>query len=157
MGGGGVANVAGVRMAGEIAIESTDEPGEAERQALFEGLRAENDRRLGPAGFRRLAVFARAEEGLCGGLIGETARGFLCVEMLWVAPHARGVGLGSTLLRRAETEAARRGCRHAWLDTYSFQARPFYERHGYRAFGELAGYAHGASRFFMTKRLDPAG
>ena len=37
----------------------------------------------------------------------------------------------------AEREAIRRGCRGAWLDTYSFQARGFYERLGYTIFGTI--------------------
>ena len=42
----------------------------------------------------------------------------------------------------------------AWLDTYDFQARPFYERHGYAVFGELDGFPNGHRRWFMRKRLD---
>lgn len=41
------------------------------------------------------------------------------------------------MLLQAEQEAIARGCRGAWLDTYSFQARGFYERLGYAVFGIL--------------------
>ena len=51
----------------------------------------------------------------------------------------RGRGIGTDLLRRAEAEALVRGCHGAWLDTFEFQARGFYERLGYRCFGELGG------------------
>ena len=74
--------------------------------------------------------------------------------MFWLAPGYRRRGLGSRLLRAAEEEARRRGCRMAWLDTYDFQARPFYERHGYAVFGELDGLPNGHRRWFMRKRLD---
>ena len=84
----------------------------------------------------------------------ETARGPLFIDLFWLAPGYRRRGLGSRLLRAAEAEARRRGCRMAWLDTYDFQARPFYERHGYAVFGELDGLPDGHRRWFMRKRLD---
>jgi ribosomal protein S18 acetylase RimI-like enzyme len=89
-----------------------------------------------------------------GGLTGATARGFLEIELLWVAEHRRGSGLGSRLLRAAEREARQRGCHSAHLDTTDFQARPFYERHGYTRFGELTGLAGGHRTFYLVKRLD---
>ena len=39
------------------------------------------------------------------------------------------------------------------LDTFSFQARPFYERHGYRVVGTVPGFPHGHERYFMAKEL----
>ena len=75
------------------------------------------------------------------------------VELLFVPESLRGQGIGAQLMERAETEGRRRGCGNAWLDTFEFQARGFYERLGYRCFGELANYPPGFSRFFMTKAL----
>jgi hypothetical protein len=48
--------------------------------------------------------------------------------------------------------AISRGCANAWLSTHSFQARPLYERLGYRLFGTLEDYPKGHSLFFMTSR-----
>ena len=55
------------------------------------------------------------------------------------------------LMNDAEREAIRRGCRGAWLDTYSFQARGFYERLGYTIFGTIDNYPPGHSRIFLKK------
>ena len=74
--------------------------------------------------------------------------------MLWLAPGHRRRGWARDCSMAAEAEARRRGCRMAWLDTYDFQARAFYERHGYTMFGELDGLANGHRRHFMKKRLD---
>jgi ribosomal protein S18 acetylase RimI-like enzyme len=63
-------------------------------------------------------------------------------------------GAGRRLMMEAEAEALRRGCCAAELDTFSFQARGFYERLGYSVFGALEDYAPGQSRFYMRKRLD---
>jgi GNAT superfamily N-acetyltransferase len=91
--------------------------------------------------------------GVVGGLWGRTAYDWLFVELLFVPAALRGQGVGSELMQRAEDEARARGCHNAWLDTFEFQARGFYERLGYRCFGELPEYPAGFSRFFMKKAL----
>ena len=50
-------------------------------------------------------------------------------------------------MQAMEAEAIRRGCRGAYLDTFSYQARPFYERLGYEVFGTLDDYPAGHQRF----------
>jgi hypothetical protein len=52
-----------------------------------------------------------------------------------------------------EEEATRRGCKYAYLDTLSFQARGFYEKHGYTVFGELAHFPPGHRKYFLKKDL----
>jgi GNAT superfamily N-acetyltransferase len=44
------------------------------------------------------------------------------------------------LILKAEQEALSRGCHSAWLDTFEFQARGFYERMGYECFGALSDW-----------------
>ena len=56
-------------------------------------------------------------------------------------------------MQLAESESITRGCHSAWLDTFEFQARAFYERIGYVCFGELPDYPVGFSRFFMKKEF----
>src|SRR3982074_3040906 len=45
------------------------------------------------------------------------------------------------------------GCVAARLDTYEFQARPFYERHGYEVYGTLEGYPADGRTYSMKKSL----
>ena len=141
----------------EVEVDLGEEPAEADATAVLRGLLAFNEPYLGPSDFRRLSVMARVRGEVVGGLIGETGRGFLSVELFWVTAERRSQGLGTRLLAAAEAEARRRGCRSAYLDTYDFQARPFYERHGYRSFGELAGFPGGRRRFYLVKRLTTEG
>ena len=56
-------------------------------------------------------------------------------------------------MRMAEDEGIRRGCHTAWLDTFNFQARGFYERFGYTIFGTLEGEPPAFPRYFMKKTL----
>jgi GNAT superfamily N-acetyltransferase len=136
-------------------IIATDAPDPSAREAILKGLTAFNQEWGGPADFRPLALLLRdpGTHEIVGGLWGATYWGWLFVELLFVPDGLRGLGVGSELMRRAEEAAARRGCRGAWLDTFSFQARGFYERLGYAVFGAIEGYPTGHSRFFLTKTL----
>ena len=53
----------------------------------------------------------------------------------------------------AEAYAVRRGCRGAHLDTYSFQARPLYERLGFVVVGQIDDMPVGHTSYFMAKAL----
>jgi GNAT superfamily N-acetyltransferase len=72
---------------------------------------------------------------------------------LWVAQPYRGRGVGSRLLSDAETVAREKRCRGAYLDTFTFQAPKFYEKHGYREFGRLSDFPAGQSRIWLAKPL----
>lgn len=139
----------------DYSIRQTDVPDEATRAAILDPLIAFNRVAAGRHDLRPLilAIHDTADR-VVGGLWGRTAYDYLFVELLFIPESMRGRGLGSELLLRAEREAMARGCHSAWLDTFEFQARGFYERLGYECFGELESYPTG-SRFFMTKRLVP--
>jgi ribosomal protein S18 acetylase RimI-like enzyme len=102
---------------------------------------------------RSLCV-ARSDDGaIVGGLTGKTYWNYLDVAFLWVDEGHRGSGFGKTLMLAAEAEARQRGCRYALLDTFSFQALEFYEKLGYRQFGQLSGFS-GHVRHYLAKDLD---
>src|SRR5215471_13287721 len=63
--------------------------------------------------------------------------GWLVIRHLWVRDDLRRRGVGRGLMALAEARAVERGCHSAWLDTFSFQARGFYEKLGYEGFGTL--------------------
>jgi ribosomal protein S18 acetylase RimI-like enzyme len=75
------------------------------------------------------------------------------VTHLWVAATARGQGHGTRLMQDAEAYARARGAIGATLETYSFQARPFYERLGYRVVGAIEDFPPGHAKFFLRKTL----
>ena len=58
-------------------------------------------------------------------------------------------------LARAEEVAVERGCTHARLDTFDFQARDFYERLGYTVYAELPGFPTGHAQLHLRKVLAP--
>jgi GNAT superfamily N-acetyltransferase len=130
------------------------EPAGIVREAVLNGLRTFNRRHAEAPGFEPLVLSARDGSGrIVGGLVGLTGWKWLHIDLLWVDDVHRGMGVGTDLLRTAEQEAASRGVRHVDLDTFDFQAKPFYEREGYTVFGILEDYPPGHTRYFMRKDL----
>ncbi len=126
----------------------------AEAGLLHDGLRAYNERFAGPYDRRDLMVTARDAGGtLIGGLTGLTNWEWLYVDYLWIRDDHRRGGLGSRLLKAAEAEAVRRGCRWSRLYTYDFQAPGFYPRQGYEVWAELDGYPPGHRQIWFRKSL----
>lgn len=138
------------------ALTLSDQADDEIRKQVLVPLVAYNDRQAGPSGSRPLSVAVRDDQGrVTGGLWGHTGFGWLFVQYLAVPEALRGRGVGTQVMRLAEREAMQRGCHGAWLDTFEFQARGFYERLGYTCFGELADYPKGQARYFMKKTLEP--
>ncbi|BCL34011.1 GNAT family N-acetyltransferase [Nostoc sp. MS1] len=101
-----------------------------------------------------LSVLIRDDNGeIVGGLVGKTHWGWLFVSHLWVDESLRGQGYGKQLLLKAEQAAKERGCSHAYLDTFSFQALGFYQRLGYEIFGVLENFPPGHQRYFLKKQI----
>ncbi len=138
----------------EIVVPETPLP--EHRETIFRLLDAFNDERSGlPDPVRPLALLLREPggEAVLGGLWGVSYWQWLFVDQLFVPEALRGQGLGSELLRRAETMACERDCIGVWLLTFSFQAPAFYRQHGYAEFGHIAEYPPGNGCTYFMKRL----
>ena len=139
---------------GTIEISEDDYPEMEAVAAIQRGLHAFNQEMGGPYDREPVTVLARdANEEVRGGLLGLTYWHWLFIDWLWLARDARGQGLGSELLKRAEDIARRRGCTDAYTDTFSFQAPDFWVRNGYTEFGRLDGMPPGHSRIWFRKQL----
>ena len=139
-----------------LALSVEAQPASRDIAALGDGLAEHALPITGRPGFQPLAVFARDADGrLVGGISAHVNWNWLHVSLVWLEESRRRAGLGSRLLAALEAAAIERGCTQAHLDTFSYQARPFYERHGYRVFATLEDYPTGHQRFFMRKALLP--
>jgi len=102
-----------------------------------------------------LAIFSRdGSARIIGGICGNTWGGVCEIRQFWVDESHRHQGLGTRLLRAAELEARRRGCRQILLMTFSFQAPGFYEREGFEVVATIAEHPRGHRNLLMRKRLD---
>src|ERR1700741_5362319 len=119
------------------------------------GLAEFNKANFGRVDSQTLDILVRdAETGeIVGGLLGHSSLGLFFLDLFYLPEYLRGAGTGSRIIALAEDEARRRGCTAAFVYTVTFQAPGFYERRGYRRFGEIACPPAGATRIFFSKAL----
>lgn len=134
-----------------LSVSSAPEP-EAAR-IIGEGLNAYNDAIVGYQDRVLLHVIVRDSVGgaILGGISGRTSLGLMFLDLVYLPESLRGRDVGSRMLTLAEAEGRRRGCRAGVLYTISFQAPRFYERLGWRVFGQVPCDPPGTNRVFMTK------
>ncbi|TYQ27769.1 GNAT family N-acetyltransferase [Pseudanabaena sp. UWO311] len=140
----------------QLRIDVAIEPQSDEIEFVMQQIINFNRNRVGEGNYKHLAIFLRDVDGhIVGGLVGETYWQWLYVDVLWVQDSFRGEGYGDALLATAEQEAVKRerGCKYAYLETFSFQALDFYQKRGYVIFGELTDFPQGYNRFFLKKDL----
>lgn len=77
----------------------------------------------------------------------------LFIDVLWVKEEYRKDGYGSKLLNEVEKIAKEEGCHLIHLDTFDFQAKDFYIKHGYEIFGILENCPLGHKRYYMKKSI----
>ena len=140
---------------------ANDQPGDvlsdAERavaQRLGDEISKFNVETTGLAEFHEMLKVETDSDGeLLAGVYGWSWGGTCWIEALWVRVDMRRRGVGSRLVEAVEAQARRHGCQQLALDTHTFQAPSFYERHGFEIVGELRDYPRGHSKLLMRKQL----
>ena len=101
-----------------------------------------------------LNLYVEDDSGqLMAGLVAETFGNWLEIEYLFVKEDLRGQGIGSQLLQQAESEAKKRNCRFAFVNTYQFQAPAFYQKYGYKKVFTMKDYPYTGQRHYYQKEL----
>jgi GNAT superfamily N-acetyltransferase len=141
-------------MSAEIEITLERERIPRAEAVVTRGLADFNREKFGRVDTQVLDIVVRDKRGeIIGGLLGRTSLGMFFLDLFYLPETLRGGGLGNRLMAQAEDEARRRGCTAAFVYTVTFQAPGFYEKHGYRRFGEIPCPPDGATRIFLTKAL----
>ena len=131
-----------------------DRPTASELEYIRSALTAFNEGVVGSDGHTALNLVEYDARGeIVGGLIGGSYWGWLYIDILWVREDARRKGLGSRLLMAAEEQARARGCHHVHVDTMSWQAPLFYQKHGYEVIGILPDIPKGNQKYLLMKQL----
>ena len=114
-----------------------------------------NSSKTGQDDGQLFGFFIRDEKNeIIAGLSGWTWAQACQIQTLWVNPSLRGQGIGEKLLDAAEQEARERGCKIIMLESYSFQAPAFYQKHGYELAFQLQDFPPGHQNNWLVKRLD---
>jgi GNAT superfamily N-acetyltransferase len=139
----------------EISLEVCEHFDAEKLLPIEEGLNQFNDLMTGMSDRKPLSVFIKSTQTgeVLGGMQGRSSLGLLFIDLFYLPPELRKMGLGTDILRRFEEEGRKRGCTAAFLYTISFQAPDFYKKHGWEEFGRIDCKPEGTSRIFMKKSL----
>lgn len=120
-------------------------------------LRAYNAQHVDLELIKEIALFIKNDEGnRVAGLLAITWGNWMHIHSLWVDETLRRTGYGSRMLQAAEQEALIRGCQRVCVDTFSFQAREFYEKQGYRLQMTLEQIPLHHRQHYLVKYLEPS-
>jgi GNAT superfamily N-acetyltransferase len=138
----------------DLRVVLEESPHADDARVVREGLLQFNRALIGDPEETQLGVFARDGSGrVVGGLLGHVKWKWLYVAKLWLPDELRGRGVGTRVMREVEQYARRRACHGIYLDTFEYQALPFYEKLGYEQFGVLEGYPPGYRQYHLRKQL----
>ncbi|MDR0329315.1 MAG: GNAT family N-acetyltransferase [Rickettsia sp.] len=93
------------------------------------------------------------DKNFVAGIKGTLIYGCLYVDTLWVSEDFRGQNYGTLLMSKAENLARERNCRFMNLCTTDWQARPFYEKLGFKLEFVRSGYDKDSELYFLKKDL----
>ena len=123
-------------------------------QEIGDLIRSYNRSKREAAESEPLNLYVEDDSGqLMAGLVAETFGNWLEIEYLFVKEDLRGQGFGSQLLQQAESEAKKRNCRFAFVNTYQFQAPAFYQKYGYKKVFTMKDYPYTGQRHYYQKEL----
>jgi GNAT superfamily N-acetyltransferase len=130
-------------------------PSAEELQFMEDRLYEHNSAKTGQDDGQLFGIFVRNEQHeIMAGISGWMWAKACQIQTLWVHPSLRGQGYGQRLLQSAEEEARLRGCKIIMLESYSFQAPAFYQKHGYELVGQLNDFPPGHQNNWLVKRLE---
>ena len=123
-------------------------------QEIGDLIRSYNRSKREKAESEPLNLYVEDDKGeLMAGLVAETFGNWLEIEYLFVKEEFRGQGIGSQLLQQAESEAKKKNCRYAFVNTYQFQAPTFYQKQGYEEVFTIKDYPYTGQRHYYQKEL----
>jgi GNAT superfamily N-acetyltransferase len=136
-------------------FDETLKPSQADIDAVLATLANSEVNAGRDAGYQPLGILLRdtPDGPVTGGLYGYQLFDWLFIQYVAVPAALQGQGVGHELMARAEAWSRDRGLAGMWLDTFAFQARPFYEKLGFSVFGEIDDHPRGSRRYFMLKRF----
>ena len=88
-----------------------------------------------------------------GGLLSEVCWNWIEIHILYVDEELRTAGYGTQLMLEIEKIAREKECDFIKVDTLSFQALAFYQKHGYTVYGKLDNVGRHYEHYYLKKDL----
>ncbi|MCH4888025.1 GNAT family N-acetyltransferase [Acidaminobacter sp. JC074] len=101
---------------------------------------------------KHILITEKEDKKLIGGLSARMYWQMIYLDEFFVRPSNRHAGIGSKMLKKLIEIAKEAQVDFICLETFSFQARDFYEKFGFYVIGEIKDYPPGESMY--TMRLD---
>lgn len=99
------------------------------------------------------SIFAKNNSHIIGGALIWEHSDALYIDVLWCNEKYRKKGIGTKIISMIDAEALNKGLAKIFVDTFSFQAQEFYQKHGFHCIGSIPGYLLGHERIFMRKDI----
>ena len=132
-----------------------DELNPEHKKAIIDGLNhnAYIKRKLGQNNGSFSFVIENADGELKAGISGFYYYGCFHIDLLFVAGESRGKGYGSNLMQKVEELAHTKGCLFMSVHTMDFEAKPFYEKHGFEIDFVCEGFEKNSKMYRLKKKL----
>jgi ribosomal protein S18 acetylase RimI-like enzyme len=137
-------------------LEFTDELESKGEMMLLNGINSYGREKKGMSQIELFGIFLKDIHGKrVGGLSGMFCYGCMHIDMLWIDGSVRGNGWGKKIVEEAETQALKRGCNFATLETMDWEALPFYQKLGFFIEFVRKGYQKNSTMYLLRKQFTP--
>lgn len=104
--------------------------------------------------YQQISFVYESEGVVLGRIVGFIHWDHLQIELFYVSNNTQGQGIGTKLLNHVESIAKQQNKSYIFLETMSFNAPKFYEKHGYEVVGKIVNSTmENQIRFFYKKDI----
>ncbi|MGG5304616.1 hypothetical protein IGK16_002237 [Enterococcus pernyi] len=104
--------------------------------------------------YQQISFVYESEGVVLGRIVGFIHWDHLQIELFYVSNNTHGQGIGTKLLNHVESIAKQQNKSYIFLETMSFNAPKFYEKHGYEVVGKIVNSPmENQIRFFYKKDI----
>ena len=139
-----------------MRFELTTKPSTNDAKAISDGIIDFNRHTVGLEPYEdeiKFSIFVKDNDKVVGGLRAICYWNTLHIELLWLDQSCRGQGVGEKVIKQAEQFAKENGYEKSFVETTSWQAKPFYEKMNYQLQYSIKDRPKGHDSFYLIKEL----
>ena len=102
---------------------------------------------------KHIIITEKQNDALIGGIAARHYWNMIYLDEFFVEREYRGKGFGKAMIKKLINTAREREVNFISLQTFSFQAREFYEKFGFFVIGEIEDYPPGMSMYTMRLNI----